>query len=76
MLKEFERVFLTEDLSGSPYVKGDVGVIAHAYENGQGFEIEFFAADGSTLSVETVSVNQVKSCAGIKAVLHILAKAA
>ncbi|MGE0636513.1 MAG: DUF4926 domain-containing protein [Bacteroidia bacterium] len=75
MLKEFERVFITEDLPGTPYVKGDVGVIAHVYENGKGYEIEFFAADGTTLSVETVSANQVKSCAGIKTVLH-LSKAA
>ncbi len=76
MIKEFERIFITEDLPGTPYVKGDVGVIAHVYENEKGYEVEFFAADGSTLSVETVSANQVKSCAGIKAVLHILSKAA
>lgn len=68
MIKEFERVFLTEDLIGTPYVKGDVGVVAHIHENGKGFEIEFFSVDGTTLSVETALAHQVKSCAGVKSV--------
>jgi hypothetical protein len=76
MLKEFERVYLTEDLPNTAYVKGDVGVVAHVYENAEGFEIEFFAADGSTLSVETVLHHQVKSCSGVKEVLNIHGKAA
>lgn len=75
-LKAFERVYLTENLLGTRYVKGDVGVIAHVYDNGVGFEVEFFAADGSTLSVETVLAHQLRSCAGIKAVLHIHNEAA
>jgi len=76
MPKEFERVYMIEDLPDTPYIKGDVGVIAHVYESAEGFEVEFFAADGSTLSVETVSADQVRSCSGIKSVLHIHGKAA
>jgi len=49
MIKEFERVYLTEDLEGTPFVKGDVGVVAMTHQNGKGYEIEFFAIDGSTL---------------------------
>ena len=71
MIKEFERVYLTEDMKGTPYVKGDVGVVAHIHENGNGYEVEFFAVDGSTLSVETVLSHQVKPCTGLKSVLHI-----
>ena len=71
MIKEFERVYLTENLPGTSFVKGDVGVVAMTHENGKGFEIEFFAVDGSTLGVETVLAEQVKSCAGIKRVIHI-----
>ncbi|MCY7362715.1 MAG: DUF4926 domain-containing protein [Ignavibacteria bacterium] len=48
MIKEFERIILTEDLPGTPFVKGDIGNVVMIYENGNGFEIEFFAADGST----------------------------
>lgn len=76
MIKEFERVFITKDLPGTPFIKGDVGVVAHIYENGKGYEIEFFAVDGTTLSVETVPAINVKSCAGIKSVPHILNEAA
>jgi len=76
MIREFERIFITDDLPGTPFVKGDVGVVAHIYENGKGYEIEFFAVDGTTLSVETVPASIVKSCAGIKSVPHILNQAA
>ena len=71
MLKEFEQVYLTEDLKGSPFIKGDVGVVVHIYEDKQAYEVEFFAIDGSTLEVETVPAKQVKSCVGIKSVVHI-----
>jgi hypothetical protein len=76
MIHEFERVFITDDLPGTPFVKGDVGVVAHIYENNKGYEIEFFAVDGTTLSVETVPASKVRSCAGIKSVPHILNLAA
>ncbi len=76
MIKEFERVFLTEDLAHTPYVKGDIGIVAHIHENGKGFEVEFFSVDGTTLGVETVLARQVQSCAGVKSVLHLVSKAA
>ena len=76
MFKEFERVYLVEDLPDTSFVKGDVGAIVMIHENGAGYEIEFFAADGSTLGVETVTASQVKSVEGIKRVLHINDKAA
>ncbi|MCG3164568.1 MAG: hypothetical protein POELPBGB_00322 [Bacteroidia bacterium] len=76
MIRTFERVYITEDLTGTPYVKVDVGVVAHIYDNAKGYEIEFFAIDGTTLSVETVPASIVKSCEGIKSVPHILNKAA
>lgn len=71
MIKEFERVILTENLKGSPFVKGDVGTIVMIHPDSKGFEIEFFALDGSTLGVETVSADQIKSAKGIKRVIHI-----
>ncbi len=76
MLKEFERAYLVEDLSDTSFVKGDVGTVVMIHENGAGYEIEFFAADSSTLGVETVTASQVKSVEGIKRVLHINEKAA
>ena len=72
MIKEFERVILTENLKGTPFVKGDVGTVVMIYDNGKGYEVEFFAADGSTLGVETVRANQVISAKHVKKVLHVI----
>ena len=72
----YERVYITEDLEHTPYVKGDVGVVAHAYADASAFEVEFFAIDGTTLSVETVAADKVRSCAGVKSVPHLLGLAA
>lgn len=71
MIKDFERIYLLADLQGTPYVKGDVGTVVFTYPNNEAYEIEFFALDGSSLGVETVAANQVKSAIGIKKVLHI-----
>ncbi len=71
MIKEFERIVLTEDLKGTPFIRGDVGTVVMIHPNGKGYEVEFFALDGSTLGVESVSADQVKSVNGIKKVIHI-----
>ena len=38
MIKEFEKVVLTENLKGTPFVKGDVGAVVMIHDNGKGFE--------------------------------------
>lgn len=72
----YERVYIAEDLPGTPYVKGDVGVVAHIHHDRKAYEVEFFSIDGTTLSVETVPAEMARSCAGIKSVPHILGLAA
>lgn len=71
MIKEFERIYLLANLEGTPFVKGDVGTVVFIYPENKAFEVEFLALDGSTLGVETVPPEQVKSVNGIKKVLHI-----
>ncbi len=71
MIKEFDRVYLLEDLKNTPFIKGDVGTIVFIYPKQEGYEVEFIALDGSTLGVETVQAGQVKSVKGIKKVIHI-----
>ncbi len=71
MVKEFERIILTENLKDSPFVKGDAGTIVMTHPDSKGFEVEFFALEGNTLGVETVSADQIKSAKGIKKVIHI-----
>jgi hypothetical protein len=76
LIRPYERVYITQDISNTPYVKGDVGVVAHIHYDGRAVEVEFFAIDGTTLSVETLPIGQVRSCEGIKSVPHILGRAA
>ena len=71
MIKEFERVVLKEDLKGTSYVKGDVGTVVTIYPDDKGYEVEFFALDGSTLGVETVMTSQLIPANGVKKVLHV-----
>lgn len=71
MMKEFERVILTENLKDTPFIKGDVGTVILIHPNAKNYEVEFFALDGSTLGVETAFSNQIKSAIGIKKVIHI-----
>ena len=43
MIKEFERIILTEDLKGTPFIRGDVGTVVLIHPNGKGYEVDFFA---------------------------------
>jgi hypothetical protein len=35
MIEEFERIILTEDISGTELKKGDVGVVVEIYNEGK-----------------------------------------
>lgn len=67
----FDRVVLLEDIEGTAFIKGDIATLVEIYPDKDGYELEFFAVDGSTLGVEAVSSNKVISCKGFKNVLHI-----
>lgn len=60
MIGEFERVALTRDIPEDGLVAGDVGTIVHVYENGKGYEVEFFALSGRTLAVSTVTAEDAR----------------
>lgn len=61
MIKELERVVLTEPLPGEGLESGDVGTVVHAYRDGAAFEVEFTTLDGHTAAVVTVEASQVRS---------------
>ena len=70
MIKEFERVVLTEDIAGTALRKDDVGVVVMIYKNGKAYEVEFLALDGSTIAVETVKASQVRPVKNTE-ILHV-----
>lgn len=70
MIKEFERIVLTTDIPKAHLKKGDVGTVVMVYENGKGYEIEFFALDGSTVTIETVNSTDVRPVKK-KEIIHV-----
>ena len=62
---------LLMDLPSLGLVRGDVGTVAMVHGHQAGFEIEFVNAQGRTIGVETLMVDQVKKIEESKAILHI-----
>lgn len=60
MVKEHERVVLTQDLPEKGFKAGDVGVVVLVHGDDEGYEVEIFALDGRTLDVITVEAGQVR----------------
>jgi hypothetical protein len=61
MIKELERVVLTEPVPAEGLERGDVGTVVHAYRDGGAFEVEFITLDGKTAAVVTVEASHVRS---------------
>jgi hypothetical protein len=59
MYAEHDVVVLTRDLPDDGLVAGDVGAVVGRYAAG-GYEVEFTAADGSTIVVVTLAGDDVR----------------
>ena len=70
MIREHERAVLTVDLPEHHLRTGDVGTIVHIYNDGEAYEVEFFALDGHTLDVVTIEADQVRPVSR-RDVLHV-----
>jgi hypothetical protein len=65
MIKEHDRIVLTEPVPTEGLEVGDVGTVVHVYADGKAFEIEFTTLDGRTAAVATVpalAVRPITSC--------------
>lgn len=63
MIKEHDRIVLTEDLVDEGLQSGDVGTVVHVHEAGKGFEVEFMTLAGETVAVVTLLRNQLRAVA-------------
>ena len=61
MIKEHDRVVLTEDVPEEGLTAGDVGTVVHIYNNGEGYEVEFMTLTGQTIAVASLLAPQVRS---------------
>lgn len=60
MIKEHDRIVLTEPVPAEGLEGGDVGIVVHVYPDGQAFEVEFMTLDGNTAAVATVAAAAVR----------------
>ena len=60
MLKEHDRIVLTEDVADPWLEAGDVGTIVHVHRGGEAFEVEFVTLDGHMAALATVASSQVR----------------
>ena len=60
MVRELDRVILTQDLADHGPKAGDIGTVVLVHRAGAGYEVEFTTLDGETLAVTTVRAKQVR----------------
>jgi hypothetical protein len=60
MIKEHDRVVLTEDLADEKLTAGDVGTVVHIYRGGEAFEVEFVSLGGETVAIATLANTQIR----------------
>ena len=68
-MKELDLAVLRQDLPVHGLVAGDVGTVVVVYRGGESYEVEFVAADGETIAVETLKAGQVERLSGSR-ILH------
>jgi hypothetical protein len=60
MIKEHDRIVLTQDLSEERLEAGDVGTVVHIHQGGAGYEVEFMTLPGRTIAVATLLPSQIR----------------
>jgi hypothetical protein len=70
LIEQHASVVLTESLPSAGLEAGDVGIVVHVHHNGEAFEVEFMTLDGTTLSVETLTIKQIRA-AGDRDIPHV-----
>jgi hypothetical protein len=70
MIRELDTVVLTHDIPEHGLKKGDVGAVVHRYADGEAWEVEFVAAEGTTVAVLTLSAADIRLM-GNREILHV-----
>jgi hypothetical protein len=69
-INELDLVALREDLPVYGLRAGDVGTVVLVYRDGQAYEVEFVAANGRTIAVETLDAARIEPLNGERS-LHV-----
>ena len=60
MIRELDRVVLTENLNTLGLEAGDIGTVLLIHEGGRGYEVEFVTLTGDTHAAATLTADQVR----------------
>ncbi len=61
MIKEHERVILTEAIEEHRLEPGDIGAVVYVHGEGDAFEVEFVTLDGTTSAVLELESHQIRA---------------
>jgi len=70
MIRELDTVVLTHDIEEYGLKEGDIGAVVHCYSDGNAFEVEFVTAEGRTIAVLTLTLNDIRLMSN-KEILHV-----
>jgi len=70
MIRELDTVVLTHDIAEHGLIEGDIGVAVHCYADGNAYEVEFVTAEGRTIAVLTLNLNDVRLMSN-REILHV-----
>lgn len=69
MIKEHDRIILTEAIAEYGLEPGDIGAVVYVHGDVQAFEVEFVTLDGKTAAVLELEAHQVRA-AGTHEIPH------
>jgi hypothetical protein len=69
-LKELDLAVLRRDLPLHHLMAGDIGTVVFVHNGGRAYEVEFMAADGRTIAVETLDADALEALSG-EQILHV-----
>ena len=70
MIRELDTVVLTHDIEEYGLKEGDIGAVVYCYSDGNAFEVEFVTAEGRTIAVLTLTLNDIRLMSN-KEILHV-----
>lgn len=70
MIKELDTVVLTHDIGEHGLKEGDIGAVVHCYADGSAFEVEFVTAEGRTIAVLTLTLDDIRLMSD-REILHV-----
>lgn len=70
MIRELDTVVLAHDINEYGLKEGDIGAVVHCYSDSNAFEVEFVTAEGRTIAVLTLTLNDIRLMSN-KEILHV-----